>query len=772
MSGVLAKCLADLRRHRVQAGVVALILLLASATGMVALSLMSQASDPFDQAFAAQRGAHLMVWFDPAQVSTAELTATPVEIGATASAGPYPSGTIVLASRGQKYSLNLVAQGSPGGAVGQLRLVAGAWAAGSGEIVVTRSFAQVNGVDVGSRLRVVSLPSMPSLTVSGEVIDIDEGPEDLTLQSTAWVSPACFGAVNGPGNSSSYLMLYRFPGSPSQARLDSDVTQLRERLPAGAVSSTTSYLYTRSIYQLTDGFVSVILLAFSVFALVVAALVVVNVVAGTVLASYREIGVMRAIGFTPRQAVAVYVLEMLVPALLGCIVGIPGGVLLSQPLVTASVSAVGLTPAFGWPVGVAVLTFAALLAVVAIAALLPARRAGRLRPVEAISRGAGAPRGMRSRIAAAAGWLRLPRPVVLGSRDAFARPMRGIFTAVAVVTGVATALFAAGLEIQLGATQGALGGTAAVAVTRTAAYPDAAASALLAGQPGTAAVVAEAETYVSVPGIADPVETTALRGASATLTYPIISGRWFARPGEAVAPRAIFADAHIGVGDPLTIQVRGTAVRLTMVGEVFSVTGLGQALFTGWQTLAPVDPSLQPYTYAVMLRPGVNGAQWAAQVQAAQPDFLTASTSTQISLDGTLGGVGWGLALILLVVAATATFSAMLLSVRERRHDLATLKALGMTPLQLGVMVATAAAILGLIGAVFGIPAGEAMLRAMGSAMASQTGNDNPPGAVNAVAAWMIPLFVIGGVMVAVLGSLLAARSAARTSVASVLHGE
>ena len=209
-----------------------------------------------------------------------------------------------------------------------------------------------------------------------------------------------------------------------------------------------------------------------------------------------------------------------------------------------------------------------------------------------------------------------------------------------------------------------------------------------------------------------------------------------------------------------------------MVGEVFSVVGFGQALFTDWPTLAPVSPGLQPFTDAVVLRSGVRPAAYAGAVESVQPEFLSVSTGTQFALLNTLGGVGWMLAFILLAVAATATFSAMLLTVRERRHDLATLKALGMTPCQLVAMVATTAALLGLIGGVIGIPAGLAMTRVLGSAMASQAGNDLPPAATNAVGAWMMPLFLLGGMAVAILGSLLAARSAARTSVATVLHGE
>ena len=772
MSGVLAKCLGDLRRHRLQAGAVALILFLASATGMIALSLMGQSADPFDQAFAAQRGAHLMAWFDPTRVSAGQLPATTAEIGATASAGPFPTGSVELASGTEKYSLDLVGQPSPEGAVGQLRVFSGRWSEGPGEIVVTRSFAQLNGVGVGARLRVVSLPQTPWVTVSGEVIDIDEGPADSVLQTTAWVSPGAFQTLNGPGNSASYLMLYRFRGSPSQARLDGAVTALRQDLPGGALSSTTTYLQTRTIYQLTGSFVAIALLGFSIFAVAVAALVVVNVVAGTVLASYREIGVMKAVGFTPRQTVAVYVLEMLVPAFFGCLVGIPAGVLLSQPLVSGTAGAVGLAAQFSWPAGTAAIALASLLLIVGLASLLPALRAGRLRPAEAIRRGTGPARGRSSRLATVAGWLRLPRPMTLGSRDAFARPLRGLFTVIAIVAGVATAVYAVGLEVQMGWETGALGGTAAVAVTRTDAYSDAQTSALLSGEPGTAVVVAEADTDLTVPGIAEPVSTTAFRGDSARLSYPMVTGRWFSAPGEAVAPKAIFDATHVRIGQVLTVWDGGTPVRLTMVGEVFSVVGFGQALFTDWPTLAPVSPGLQPFTYAVVLRSGVRPAAYAGAVESVQPEFLSVSTGTQFALLNTLGGVGWMLAFILLAVAATATFSAMLLTVRERRHDLATLKALGMTPYQLVAMVATTAALLGLIGGVIGIPAGLAMTRVLGSAMASQAGNDLPPAATNAVGAWMMPLFLLGGMAVAILGSLLAARSAARTSVATVLHGE
>ena len=65
MTAILVKAIADLRRRRVQAAVIFLTVLLSIATGTMALTLMSQTRDPYQTAFAAQKGAHLQVSFHP-----------------------------------------------------------------------------------------------------------------------------------------------------------------------------------------------------------------------------------------------------------------------------------------------------------------------------------------------------------------------------------------------------------------------------------------------------------------------------------------------------------------------------------------------------------------------------------------------------------------------------------------------------------------------------------------------------------------------------------
>jgi len=64
MTAILVKAIADLRRRRLQAGVIFVTAFLAVGTGTMALTLLSQTHDPYQTAFDAQKGAHLQVAYD------------------------------------------------------------------------------------------------------------------------------------------------------------------------------------------------------------------------------------------------------------------------------------------------------------------------------------------------------------------------------------------------------------------------------------------------------------------------------------------------------------------------------------------------------------------------------------------------------------------------------------------------------------------------------------------------------------------------------------
>jgi putative ABC transport system permease protein len=771
VNAILRKCLGDLRRHRIQALVIGFIVLLASGTGVIALTLMAQSSNPFDTAFAQQNGAHLQAYFDAGKVQATSLPATAPAIGATEYAGPYPSGSIVLRRGADNYPLNLIARDTPDATVDRIRVVAGRWASAADEIVITKSFADLNGIGLEAHVADVNVAGTPLLRVVGEVVDIDEGQADLSTQ-TAFVSTSAFASLTPP-ISRGYVMLYRFAGTPTEHQLASAVTALRQAVPAGALGATVDYVLFKKVDGITNSLVLTMLLAFSVFALAAAGLVVANLVTGTVLASYRDIGIMKAVGFTPRQVAAVYVLEMLLPALVGCAIGIPAGMVLSQPLVAQSAAAVGLSSPSTVSPGVALMALVGALLIVALASLVPASRAGRLRAVEAMTRGVTPSRARVSRIGWVATRLRLPDTIVLGCRDAFARPLRGSFTTIAIVVGVASAIFAVGLRSSLDAWAHSLAGDAAVVVSRTAGYSDQQTVTAITRQPGVSAVVGLASVRTAVPGITDQVQTEVFRGDSRRLGLGVVNGTWFTRPGEALAPKATFADAHLHLGDGVTVDYNGTPVRLTMVGEVSSVSDLGHELMVDAGTFPGPASDFAPYTYDVVLDPGADPKTFSRRVEAQSPEFLSAQANDiNAGVVGTLDTVGFALAVILIFIALAGAFNTQLLTVRERRGEWATLKAVGMTPRQLVAMVCATGTVMGLIGGLVALPVGLFLHRVLLTLFAAQAGTGLANGVLDVFSPWVLPLFVVIGVAVGVAGGLLPARSAARTPVAVILHAE
>ena len=789
MSSVMTKVLGDLRRRRLQAAVIALVIFLASGTTTLGLTLLQTSTDPWERAFKAQRGAHLSVLFDRHKVDAEQLAATPGLIGASLAGGPWPwvatsyeLGTHrAIGGGGFKFPLITVGRENPQASVEVLRLVAGRWVQGPGEIVITRSFADFNHVRLGDRMLSLGTLGRPALVVVGEASDVDEADSEFGTQF-AWVTDSQLPLLAPDWG---YKMVYRFQHAPSQQELRDKLARLQAALPAGAVQGSLDSLMLQAVFNTTNQLALTFFLAFGVFALLACAATVANLVIGIVIANYREIGIMKAVGFTPFQVVGTLVAQMQLPTVAGCLFGIPAGVALSVPLVDRETASLALPPEPPFAPVMALATLLAVMTVVLLATVLPGLRAGRLSAVGAISMATAPSGGRRSLLGSLLRRLPLPRPLALGAGDAFARPLRAGLTALAVLVGVATLVFATGLpasarnlfDIALAH------GNADVILQRANAYPDQKVMATLGAQPETALVVGLAGGQVTVPAVADPITVNAYRGDSARLGIPVIRGRWFSGRGEVVATRAVLEEAHLKVGDSFQGLISGQPVRLQVVGEVFSAnntaallrpTALGREMEMDLSTLAEAVPEAQPSYYFVTIKPGSDANAYIRRVQATEPDFLDASANRDqtVSTVGFLNSVMLVLAAVLALIAAAGVFNTLLLNTRERVRDTAVLKALGMTPAQVLVMVAAGAVVLGVAGGLLGIPAGVGVHRAMMQGFANLLGNDLPESVFRVFSAPGLLLLALAGVAVALVGSLLPARWAAMTRVAEVLHSE
>ena len=790
MRAILTVAWSEVRRRRLQSALIVVMVALASGTITLGINLLLESHSPYDRAFEAQHGAHLRVFYDAGRVTHGQLASTPATIGASASAGPWPNVYVTVLHResppGQsRYQLDLVGRDSPQGPTERLRLASGRWVQAPGEVVVTRAFAAANHLGLGDHLVSLHTADKPALTVVGEAVDVSQtsaGSDISSFQSIsraqrAWVLPSHVADLAG-GGGLGYEMAYRFGPPPTQAQLRDDMGRLRASLPSGAVSGSANYLATRDAYQADNSWRVVLLLAFGIFALVASLATVINLVLGTVLTGYRDIGVSKALGFTPLQVVASLVAAMTIPALPGCAVGIPAGAALSLPLVDQAAQRLNLpSPPAVSPLA-ALLALGGILIGVVVAAALPALRAGRMSAVQAIAAG-GAPRSPQAwRPSRRLQHLRLPRPLTLGAGDAFARPLRGGLTVLAVLIGVTTIVVAFGLRealAQVLPVQAQVNGD--VSLTRERTVSDRRVMAILNDQPQTHRVLAAGNGPVVVPGLADPIDSIAFRGDPRSLGWSafLVRGRWpGASPGEVLLRRSVLDQAGLDVGSSFDGVIAGRPLHLHVVGEITAVD-FGAVL--NWSTLTAADPGAEPDRYVVQLRPGSNADAYAAAVQAQEPDFLTmtpnrsaqASTSDTIN---TLNALMSVLVLVLGLIGAAGVFSIMLLHVRERSRDVAILKVVGMSPQQLLAMVLTASAVLGVIGGLLAMPLGVRTYHGLMTMLARQIGNHPPPFAFDVLhPATLYPLGVMG-LAIALAGAVFPARRAARSRAAETLRSE
>src|SRR6516225_6681253 len=82
------------RRRGVQTIVIALVLVVSTASSVLGLALVADSHATFDQAFSAQRGAHAVATVDGSRATPAQLAASARLSRVAAAAGPFPEANV------------------------------------------------------------------------------------------------------------------------------------------------------------------------------------------------------------------------------------------------------------------------------------------------------------------------------------------------------------------------------------------------------------------------------------------------------------------------------------------------------------------------------------------------------------------------------------------------------------------------------------------------------------------------------------------------------
>lgn len=775
-------------RRRVQTVVIGLVVMIAVTAAVLGGSLMVASTTPFDRAFAQQQGAHLTAQFDGAKTNAERLSASANATGVIAAAGPFQTAMITPAGNGPGRPIMVVGRADPGGSVDAVTLTEGRWVTGPGEIVLHSDGRLPPGMQprLGEVLRLPDLPGSPALTVVGMARSVSQ-------TAGGWVAPEQIEALTPPGAAVGYQMLYRLATADTVAQMDSGRAAVQDLVGDSAMTGSTSWLTTRTRSAGNTVLLVPFLIAFGVLGVLMAVLIIGNVIAGAVSTGTRRIGILKALGLTPKQVVRAYTVQALIPASAGAALGVAAGNLLVIPVLAQTnriygTSDSGVTP---W-VNVAVIAGA--LAMVYVTAWAAASRAGRLRTVEVLSVGR-TPRPGRGRWASRlAARLPLPRPVTLGLAHPFAHALRSATIVAAIAFGAAAATFAVGLGTSLNKVQATeshgdvvivpgrpasgppVGGGPVIGPPRLDEAPDPVQVVqAITAQAATAGYSGFTQVEVLAAGLTEPSEVLGFTGDNSSYGYQLVSGRWFTQPGEIVVATPFLTATGARVGDTIVLTSNGAQLSVKIVGEAFNVENRGMQILTDLATLTAADPELRAREYNITLKPGTDRDAYVAALNSALAGVgahampIEAETAEFVLVINTLTAL---LTLLLVIVAALGVLNMVVLETRERVHALGVHKALGMTPRQTIAMVIASVVVTGLIGGAVGAPVGVLLQRLIIGEMGRVTGFRLPEQVVNVYSPTELVLFGFGGLLIAVVGAMLPAGWAARTRTATALRTE
>jgi len=775
MSAILRKAKADIESRPLISLLIVITVATSSMLLTLAIATLMNLSAPYDRVFEDLDGAHVWLYLDRSLVGGRDVERIETLPQVTASTGLRHYVLARAELRGNEVPVAL--RGLPEARSGVNRLLIREGRQPSpheDELLVSTDLDDLYKLSVGETLAV---SRSDGKAVELPVVGLAYNPTWDTYRSDqppyVYVSEQTLESLYPDRSRWGWAVGLRLANPDS---VDGFVTQVESLLHNDVVESHTDWRDVKDSAVFGARMNFIFLGAFGLFAILATALVVASSVGSIVLSQFRQIGILKAIGFTSHQVIWLYLGEYLILSLTGAPLGLIAGIILSPlPLKSVAVSLnTTFRPALDGSLILLVMT--SVPAVVVSATLGAACRGARANIIKSIAVGAEAPEKTATWGVDLATRLGLPMVLAMGLDDVAAKPLRSLMTGFNLTLGVIGIVFGLTLNQTLATyrSRPALLGLVHDAMVTRRVTSDGKTRHLLDRAEQVQAYYSEAVLDAET-AVGHSFRVRAVEGDVDAFPFRVEEGRFF-RPDsyEAVAGRGLLDWLGIDVGDEVTLTFDGyerRPVTWKIVGQYPEPTNAGEMLMVSLPTARRWAREVEPDTYFLKLADDLRTIGLKHYLKDNSADDLNLTLTGQAIPDDVvyLQMAIFVLAAVLIGIALINVFNTSLLAMQEKTRDIGILKTLGMTPAQVTAMTNTSAGVLGLLAALLGVPLGYALTQGLLASLSHTYGFGTVHVAVDGL---HIGLLVPSAVAVSVAGSLIPGRRAAKLSIVRVLRGE
>ncbi|MHA7963895.1 ABC transporter permease [Paenibacillus sp. CAU 1782] len=739
MNALATLILGELRRKKAQSLLMVLLLLLSTWLSATSIILMNQSQSRFQYLFDISNAPHEMVILDSGRHDPDEIYSWWQSRSEAEPSSLLPYRTLNNVSLGDETISNLYVYmiNTPAGEqrVDKLQFVQGEQRElpQPGTVWLPSSLAYGSGIKIGDTLSFGSGDDRFQLKISAIVIDIPFGAPFSTT-ARIWMNPQDYKVHTvALGGDERYMFGIRYQDYSQNISL---WDELASNLGKPYLESKISYDEIISFYLVMNKLIGFIMMVLGIIMLMIALVTIGFTISDAILAQYRKIGILKALGMTSSGTTLTYVFQYTFLALLGVVPGVLLSGATSKMIVDLTLSNLKTgTNGFGpGDIFVLVAVGSLILLLTACCSYAYARKTAAIMPAQAIRYGMSekdSSRSGKSANASGGTWPRFDRYpffAAIGLRHLKQNRRGSALIAIIAITSSAAITLGFVLVTSLLAihqTAGKWGydnADISVAIVNDSSFSRDSFNTLLQADDRIASFGwVSGATGVFSSGEPGSVSVSILEGSYDRLGFETLEGRNPGNRNEIAIGIKVAESRGLHIGDRMELYIGGKKVSLLVSGIYQAISNRSQSARITSDVL-PLHETSTGITDAaafIQLKDGVSADHVAQELQGQYRTELTVETQKSLldsvfkeAVDSLLLPMFF-VGLLFLGVSAIIVYSICRIGIRTMLKTYGIYKTIGLTSRSIRLSISTGIALLSAAGAIIGAITGIWLLTSL-----------------------------------------------------------